>query len=200
MFAGRRRPKQGNRGKHIDAEPADHRPVAYQTSDRRVGPCPSSPRRRRLSSRPPRLPHRSHRAAFGSGFFRRQLGHEACAIFFLLGPDSLVNGPSPACFSPPSECPTVSIVIQTPDAFQPMIAMQGDHTLAFRTQIYQQILDAIATHRVADRPDRFEPRRIKRRPKPYDRLMKPRHQAETSNTEWLSGKLSAIRPPHRCIN
>jgi len=29
-----------------------------------------------------------------------------------------------------------------------------------------------------DRPDRFEPRRRKRRPKPYDRLMKPRHQAK----------------------
>jgi hypothetical protein len=44
--------------------------------------------------------------------------------------------------------------------------------------LYGQILDAIATHQVADRPDRFEPRRRKRRPKPYDRLMKPRHEAK----------------------
>ena len=44
--------------------------------------------------------------------------------------------------------------------------------------VYRRLLDAIATHRVADRPDRYEPRRTKRRPKPYDRLMKPRHEAK----------------------
>ena len=68
--------------------------------------------------------------------------------------------------------------VQTLEAFQPVIAMQGEHASAFRMQIYKQILDAIATHRVADRPDRFEPRRRKRRPKPYDRLMKPRREAK----------------------
>ena len=40
----------------------------------------------------------------------------------------------------------------------------------------QQLLDAIATHRVADRPDRFEPRQRKRRQKKYDRMMKPRNE------------------------
>ena len=40
------------------------------------------------------------------------------------------------------------------------------------------LLGAIASHRVADRPDRYEPRRKKRRPKPYDRLMKPGHEAK----------------------
>ena len=45
--------------------------------------------------------------------------------------------------------------------------------------VYQQLLDAIAIHRVADRPDRYEPRRRKRRPKPYDRLMKPRSAVGT---------------------
>jgi DDE family transposase len=68
--------------------------------------------------------------------------------------------------------------IQTLEAFQPVIALQGQHDSAFRNLLYQQLLDAIATHRVADRPDRFEPRRKKRRPKPYDRLMKPRHEAK----------------------
>jgi hypothetical protein len=68
--------------------------------------------------------------------------------------------------------------IQTLEAFQPVIALQGQRDSAFRNLLYQQLLDAIATHRVADRPDRFEPRRKKRRPKPYDRLMKPRHQAK----------------------
>ena len=68
--------------------------------------------------------------------------------------------------------------VQTLEAFQPVIALQGQHDLAFRMHLYQQLLDAIAIHRVADRPDRYEPRRKKRRPKPYDRLMKPRWQAK----------------------
>lgn len=68
--------------------------------------------------------------------------------------------------------------IQTLEAFQPVIALQGQRDSAFRIHLYQQLLDAIATHRVADRPDRFEPRRKKRRPKPYDRLMKPRQKAK----------------------
>lgn len=38
------------------------------------------------------------------------------------------------------------------------------------------LLDGIAAHRVGNRPDRFEPRRIKRRPKSHDLLMKPRSQ------------------------
>ncbi len=68
--------------------------------------------------------------------------------------------------------------VQTLEAFQPVIALQGQHDLAVRMHLYQQLLDAIAIHRVADRPDRYEPRRKKRRPKPYDRLMKPRWQAK----------------------
>jgi hypothetical protein len=42
--------------------------------------------------------------------------------------------------------------------------------------LYQHVLRAIAVHRVADRPDRFEPRMAKRRPKRYDRLTKPRKE------------------------
>jgi hypothetical protein len=68
--------------------------------------------------------------------------------------------------------------VQTLEAFQPVIALQGNHSSAFRKIVYEHVLDAIATHRVADRPDRYEPRRKKRRPKPYDRLMKPRWQAK----------------------
>jgi hypothetical protein len=68
--------------------------------------------------------------------------------------------------------------VQTLEAFQPVIAIQGHQDAAFRIHLYQHLLAAIAIHRVADRPDRFEPRRRKRRPKPYDRLMKPRHEAK----------------------
>ena len=68
--------------------------------------------------------------------------------------------------------------IQTLQAFQPLIAIQGQHDSAFRRQLYQQLLDAIATHRVADRPDRFEPRKRKRRHKWNEILNKPRHEAK----------------------
>jgi hypothetical protein len=44
-------------------------------------------------------------------------------------------------------------------------------------RIYQSMLAAIATHRVGDRPDRVEPRAIKRRPKPHRLLTVPRHEA-----------------------
>lgn len=67
--------------------------------------------------------------------------------------------------------------VQTLEAFQPVIALQAENNAELR-KVYEHLLDAIATHRVADRPDRYEPRRKKRRPKPYDRLMKPRHEAK----------------------
>ena len=67
--------------------------------------------------------------------------------------------------------------VQTLEAFRPVVAMRGE-TDARREAIYEHLLDAIAVHRVADRPDRYEPRRRKRREKPYDRLMKPRWQAK----------------------
>ena len=38
------------------------------------------------------------------------------------------------------------------------------------------ILKAIASHRVGNRPDRYEPRKVKRRPKGYSRMLEPRAQ------------------------
>jgi hypothetical protein len=66
--------------------------------------------------------------------------------------------------------------IQILEAFQPVIAQQGHWGIQHRQELYQQLLKAIATHRVADRPDRFEPRMTKRRPKNYDRLTRPRRE------------------------
>lgn len=43
-----------------------------------------------------------------------------------------------------------------------------------RNQLVVELLDVIARDRVPDRPDRLEPRAVKRRPKPYDRLNHPR--------------------------
>jgi hypothetical protein len=52
--------------------------------------------------------------------------------------------------------------------------------------LYTPMLAAIATHRVGDRPDRFEPRSRKRRPKPYPNLTMPRHEAKTALLERRS--------------
>ena len=76
--------------------------------------------------------------------------------------------------------------LQTLEAFQPLIDFQGERGSAFRMTLYQHLLDAIVVHRVADRPDRFEPRKRKRRPKKYDRLMKPRHEAKRDILKGLT--------------
>jgi hypothetical protein len=68
--------------------------------------------------------------------------------------------------------------LQTLEAFQPLIALQSRRGAVRRRQLYCHVLNAIVVHRVGNRPDRFEPRLKKRRPKPYDRLMKPRYEAK----------------------
>jgi hypothetical protein len=64
--------------------------------------------------------------------------------------------------------------LQTLEAFQPILelAVAGDRGQGLG--LYQHLLRAIATHRVADRPDRFEPRAKKRRRDHYAWLTKPR--------------------------
>jgi hypothetical protein len=66
--------------------------------------------------------------------------------------------------------------LQVLAAFQPVISQQAHRGVEHLNSLYQQMLRAIAQHRVADRPDRFEPRMTKRRPKNYDRLTKPRKE------------------------
>jgi Transposase DDE domain len=78
--------------------------------------------------------------------------------------------------------------VQTLEAFQPVIALRGERDSAFRRELYERLLEAVASHRVGDRPDRFEPRRRKRRPKPYDRLMKPRHEAKRAMRKGVREK------------
>jgi hypothetical protein len=68
--------------------------------------------------------------------------------------------------------------VQALDAFRPVIATQGAHDPASRQRVYEQILEAVATHPVADRPDRFEPRLRKRRPKHYAFLRKTRRETK----------------------
>jgi hypothetical protein len=73
---------------------------------------------------------------------------------------------------------------QVLEAFGPVIGLQGEDDAESLGGIYGRLLDAVAAHRVGDRPDRVEPRKRKRRPKPYDRLMKPRHETKR---EMLNG-------------
>ncbi len=76
--------------------------------------------------------------------------------------------------------------LQTLEAFQPVIAMQGARSVRILLQLYQQLLDAIATHRVGEQPDRFEPRLRKRRPKHYGFLRKPRAETKRQMAKRLT--------------
>ena len=64
--------------------------------------------------------------------------------------------------------------MQTLNAFQPVIALQESCDSRVLMNLFDQLLDAISRHRIADRPDRFEPRLQKRRQKNYGFLRKPR--------------------------
>jgi hypothetical protein len=68
--------------------------------------------------------------------------------------------------------------IQTLEAFQPMLELQAERGGAHRLHLYQNLLRAIATHRVAERPDRFEPRMKKCRRYQYGWLTKPRSEVK----------------------
>jgi hypothetical protein len=64
--------------------------------------------------------------------------------------------------------------MQTLEAFQPLLEFGAAQTADSRLGLYHDLLAAIASHRVGDRPDRYEPRLKKRRRNHYDWLTKPR--------------------------
>jgi len=64
--------------------------------------------------------------------------------------------------------------MQTLEAFQPLLDFGAEQNAADRLRLYHDLLAAIATHRVGDRPDRYEPRVKKRRRNHYGWLTKPR--------------------------
>ena len=76
--------------------------------------------------------------------------------------------------------------VQIVEAFQPIIAMTvgSQHCQA----LYEQVLDSIALHPIANRPDRFEPRLRKRRFKKYDYMMKPRNETKLDILKQLKKK------------
>jgi hypothetical protein len=64
--------------------------------------------------------------------------------------------------------------LQTFRAFQAVRELVDEE---LRAQLREVMLEVIGRQRVGDRPDRVEPRAVKRRPKPHDLLNKPRDEA-----------------------
>jgi hypothetical protein len=75
--------------------------------------------------------------------------------------------------------------MQTLEAFQPLLDLQADQGGAQRLDLYRSLLQAIATHRVADRPDRFEPRLKKHRRNHYGWLTEPRREVKRKMAKGL---------------
>ena len=65
--------------------------------------------------------------------------------------------------------------LQTLTAYRTLVEQATPHALP---SLYESLLSAIASHRVGNRPHRYEPRAIKRRPKQHDLLTIPRHEAK----------------------
>jgi Transposase DDE domain len=78
--------------------------------------------------------------------------------------------------------------MQTLEAFRPLLEFGAARDAAGRLRLYHDLLDAIATHRVGDRPDRYEPRLKKRRRNNYDWLTKPRAEMKRQMAKGITKK------------
>jgi hypothetical protein len=67
--------------------------------------------------------------------------------------------------------------LQTLNAFLPYLMTA--RTPEDRARLSAAMLTAVATHHVGDRPNRYEPRAVRRRPKKYRRLKEPRRLARS---------------------
>jgi putative transposase len=67
--------------------------------------------------------------------------------------------------------------MQTLNEFRTLLLSVGEERLP---ELCDAILQAIASHRVGNRPDRWEPRKVKRRPKGYSRMTKSRDEERAS--------------------
>jgi hypothetical protein len=76
--------------------------------------------------------------------------------------------------------------MQTLGAFQPLLEFGAAQDVASRLRLYHDLLDAIAAHRVGDRPDRYEPRLKKRRRNNYDWLTEPRAELKRKMAKRLA--------------
>jgi Transposase DDE domain len=78
--------------------------------------------------------------------------------------------------------------MQTLEAFEPLLVPRPVRDIAARRNLHHQVLDAIATHRVADRPDRFEPRLKKRRKDYCGWFTKPRAELKRKMAKGMNEK------------
>jgi hypothetical protein len=76
--------------------------------------------------------------------------------------------------------------MQTLEAFQPLFELRLARDAAHSLLLYHYLLDAIATHQVADRPDRYEPRLKKQRRNFYDWLTKPRAEMKRMTAKGVT--------------
>jgi hypothetical protein len=67
--------------------------------------------------------------------------------------------------------------VQTLQEFRPLLLLASEAELQ---ELHERLLQAIATHEVGNRPDRWEPRKVKRRPKGYPRMTRPRAEERAS--------------------
>lgn len=70
--------------------------------------------------------------------------------------------------------------------FQRLIDYQEARGADFYKKLYRQLLDCIASQRVGNRPDRWEPRLVKRRTKHYTSLRKPRNIIKSEMAKGLT--------------
>src|SRR2546421_233882 len=76
--------------------------------------------------------------------------------------------------------------MQTLEAFQPLLELGAARDAAGRLRLCHDLLAAIATHRVGDRPDRYEPRVKKRRRNHYGWLTKPRAEMKRTMAKGVT--------------
>jgi hypothetical protein len=78
--------------------------------------------------------------------------------------------------------------MQTLEAFQPLLELRAARDAAGRLRLCHELLNAIASHRVADRPDRYEPRVKKRRRNHYGWLTEPRAEIKRKMAKGVNKK------------
>lgn len=76
--------------------------------------------------------------------------------------------------------------LQTLEAFQPLLEWGARWDAARRLRLCHDLLDAIATHRVGDRPDLYKPRVKKRRRNHYDWLTQPRAEMKRNMVKGVT--------------
>lgn len=76
--------------------------------------------------------------------------------------------------------------LQILEAFQALLSLTAFRNAAARLKLYEHLIEAVTTHRVAERPNRVEPRRLKRKYNRFESLSVPRHEAKRQILKGLA--------------